>query len=210
MLGLSNFKDAYIWIKSHFERFERHFRIKVQNHSSQIFRLASSASLKMAILLTGGTGKTATRLAQLLQAAKIPLLLASRGAPSGPNSETPAVKFDWLDATTFSSPFQHNFPNGERITAIYVITPQVQDPTEPVNSFIDVAVKHGVKRFVVLTGSSCELGGRHAGKVWQYLVDSKLDFCILRATWFMGMRGPVHRLSVTADKIRKLLPAPAF
>jgi hypothetical protein len=60
------------------------------------------------------------------------------------------------------------------------------------NAFIDVAVKHGVRRFVMLAGSGCELGGgaRAAGKVWQYLVDQKLEYCVLRATWVMVMIFP--------------------
>lgn len=141
----------------------------------------------MAILLAGGTGKTSTRLAQLLQQVIIPFLIASRNATTTPN--LPAVKFDWLNPRTFSAPFEHKFRGGEKISAIYLIQPQVTDPSEPMNAFIDVAVKHGVRRFVMLAGSGCELGGsaRGVGKVWQYLVDQKLEYCVLRATWFMGM-----------------------
>jgi hypothetical protein len=47
----------------------------------------------MAILLTGGTGKTSSRLAKLLQDAKIPFLLTSRKGQAGAPSGMEAVKF---------------------------------------------------------------------------------------------------------------------
>lgn len=58
-------------------------------------------------------------------------------------------------------------------------------------AFIDHAFKkHGVKRFVLLGGSSVEKGGRLVGKVWQHLVDIGAEYCVLRATWFMGALEP--------------------
>ena len=47
----------------------------------------------MAILLTGGTGKTSTHLAKLLQDANIPFLLTSRKGQAGVPSGMEAVKF---------------------------------------------------------------------------------------------------------------------
>ncbi|GAB7351850.1 hypothetical protein MBLNU459_g2407t1 [Dothideomycetes sp. NU459] len=135
----------------------------------------------MAVLLTGGTGKTSVRIAQLLQAANVPFLLASRN-PTG----TQATRFDWLDESTFKNPFAHKFPTGERIRAVYLIAPQVQDPVEPMNAFINLAVReHGVRRFVLLTGSSVEKGGYYTGKVWSHLEEIGVEHCVLRATWFM-------------------------
>jgi len=51
----------------------------------------------MAILLTGGTGKTSLRMAAFLQEAKIPFVLTS--AKDNPKILTgmQATKFDWLD-----------------------------------------------------------------------------------------------------------------
>jgi festuclavine dehydrogenase len=140
----------------------------------------------MAILLTGGTGKTSTRMVPLLQSANIPYLLASRKA-TGPNT----TKFDWLEPTTWENPFDHKFPNGENISAIYLVSPGIADPAPPMNAFIDFAVeKYGVKRFVLLSGSSAEKGGPHVGKVWEYLTERGLEWCVLRATWFMGELPP--------------------
>ncbi|KAL9627792.1 MAG: hypothetical protein Q9164_007488 [Protoblastenia rupestris] len=141
----------------------------------------------MAILLTGGTGKTSTHLARLLQDAKTPFLIASRKAESAAPPGMQAIKFDWLNDSTFERPFQHQFPNGEIISAIYLIAPEVPDPVPSMTSFVNYAVeKHGVKRFVLLSGSTAEPGGPHVGKVWQQFIDIGVEYCVLRPTWFMG------------------------
>ena len=141
----------------------------------------------MAILLTGGTGKTSIRIAPFLQDAKIPFLLASRkGAVAAP-SGMPAIKFDWLDSSTFESPFQYKFPGEEKISAVYLVAPEVSDPASVMNTFVDLAVKkHGVKRFVLIAGSSATKGGWHVGKVWEHLVNIGVEYCVLLPTWFMG------------------------
>ena len=141
----------------------------------------------MAILLTGGTGKTSKPLAGFLQDAKIPFVLASRKAASAAPSGMPAIKFDWLDSSTYENPFNHKFPNGESISAIYVVAPEIENPIPPMQAFIDLAVqKHGVRRIVVLTGSTAEPGDPYIGKLWQHLIDLGVEYCVLRATWFMG------------------------
>ena len=142
----------------------------------------------MAILLTGGTGKTSVALARLLQDAKIPFVLASRRGQAAAPSGMPAVSFDWLDETTFEKPFEQKFPGGESISAVYLIAPSVPEPHISMNAFVDYAIKeHGVKRFVVLGGSTVEIGGMHVGKVWEHLIESKVEYCMLRPTWFMGL-----------------------
>ncbi|KAL9031141.1 MAG: hypothetical protein Q9196_000817 [Gyalolechia fulgens] len=140
----------------------------------------------MAVLLTGGTGKTSTRLGKLLQNAGIPFLLASRRGEAAAPPGMPAIKFDWLDESAYDKPFEYSFPNGEKINAIYLVAPDVADPVPPMNAFIDHAFeKHGVKRHVLLTDSATDKGGFHTGKVWEHLVDRKLEYCVLRCTWFM-------------------------
>lgn len=142
----------------------------------------------MAILLTGGTGKTAVRLARLLQDAKISFLLASRRGEAAAPAGMPATKFDLLDSSTFETPFQYKFPDGESISAIYLVSPIVDDPETSLNAFVDHAFKeHGVKRFVCLAATADELGKPGLGKVWQHLVDMGVEYCVLRPTWFMGM-----------------------
>lgn len=141
----------------------------------------------MVVLVTGGTGKTGLRLARFLQDAKIPFLLTSRKGSAGAPSETPTTKFDWLDSTTYNEPFVHESLGGEKISAVYLVGAQVSDPETAMIPFIDIAIKeHGVKRFVLLTGSTAEKYGR-AGKLWQHLDNAGVEYCVLRATWFMGM-----------------------
>lgn len=157
----------------------------------------------MAVLLTGGTGKTSLRLARLLQDAKKPFLLASRGAEAAAPQGMAATKFDWLDPSTYPNPFRHQFPGGERISAIYLISPEAADPSEPMNTFIDIAVKeHGVKRFVLMGGTSAEPGGPHVGKVWQHLLDLNVEYCVLLPTWFMGVLIPFRLPEIDCDRER--------
>jgi len=137
----------------------------------------------MAVLVTAGTGKTSRHLEKLLQEAQIPFVLTSRrgpaAAPDGLAEKT--VSFDMLDDTTFNNPFSHKFPNGESITSMYFIGPEVDDPTPSMIAFIDFAVGKGVKRIVMLTGSSTEHGG-----AWAHMDSLGIEFSVLRATWFNG------------------------
>jgi uncharacterized protein YbjT (DUF2867 family) len=140
----------------------------------------------MAILLTGGTGKTSSRIAQSCLDAKLPFLIASRKGQAGAPEGMQATKFDWLDSSTFENPFQHKFPSGEAITTVYLVAPETADPVSEMGPFIDLAKERGVRKFVYFTGSSADNGGPHAGQVWKKLADSGLKYTVLRATWFMG------------------------
>ncbi|GME28178.1 putative ergot alkaloid biosynthetic protein a protein [Neofusicoccum parvum] len=152
----------------------------------------------MAIFLTGGTGKTSIRIAGLLQDAKIPFLLGSRRGASAAPSGMVAVKFDWLDDSTFKNPFEHKLPSGEAIKAVYLVAPEVDDPAPSMNAFIDYATKeHGVKRFVLMAGSSAEPGGWHVGKVWSHLLDIGVEYAVLKPSWFMeNMSEGFHQSSI--------------
>lgn len=148
----------------------------------------------MAIILTGGGGKTTLPIARFLQDAKIKFILASRRGPTAAPSGMEASKFDWDDSSTFENPFQHKSLDGESISAVYLVAPDAMlDPTEVMNKFIDIATnKYGVKRFVLLASTLTEIGGQHVGKVWQHLVDIGCEYCVLRPTWFMGAPGPYN------------------
>ncbi|KAF8350275.1 hypothetical protein F5887DRAFT_1059428 [Amanita rubescens] len=154
----------------------------------------------MAIFLTGGTGNTANHIAHLLQDANIPFLLGSRRGETAAPAGMVATKFDWLDPSTFSNPFQYNFPGEQRISAIYLVLASVVDPG-PANTFIDYAFKtHHVKRFVLLAGSSAQLGGPAYGQIWQHLLDLGVEYCVLRPTWFMENFCQRWHLATIQDK----------
>ncbi|KAB8298199.1 hypothetical protein EYC80_001943 [Monilinia laxa] len=139
----------------------------------------------MAILVTGGTGKTSLQLAYHLQSTSIPFLLASRNAQLTAPPEMEAVKFGYTDPSTYQSVFSHSFPHDEVITAVYLVAPEIPDPVPAMNAFIDVAVHSGVQRFVLLGGSDLEKGGDYIGGVWQHLDDLGVEYSVLKATWFM-------------------------
>ena len=130
----------------------------------------------MAILFTGGTGKTSTRIARSLEDTEIPFLLTSRKAEAGALSGMPATEFDWLDSSTFDNPVQHQYLGGERISAVSLVPPTVTYSAPSMTAFIDLSVtKHGVRRFLLLTSSSVGKGGYHVGKVWYHLVDAGVE-----------------------------------
>ncbi|CAG8972833.1 hypothetical protein HYALB_00001252 [Hymenoscyphus albidus] len=126
----------------------------------------------MAILLTGGTGKTTSQITKLCLSTKTPFLLATRKGPSPSLSEIPhVVKFDWTDPSTFQNCFDYipsttTTPSSSasdndevlKIQAIYLIAPEITDPVQVMGPFIELARQNGVKKFVSLTGSSAERG----------------------------------------------------
>ncbi|KAF7870005.1 hypothetical protein EAF04_004789 [Stromatinia cepivora] len=139
----------------------------------------------MAILITGGTGKTSLQLAHHLQSASIPFLLASRKAQLTAPPGMQAIKFDYTDSSTYQPVFSYQFPHDEVVTGVYLVAPEIPDPVPAMNAFIDVALKNGVNRFVLLCGSDIKRGGEYIGKVWQHLDNLGVEHSILRATWFM-------------------------
>ena len=135
----------------------------------------------MTILLTGGTGKTATRIANLLNSANIPFLLASRRGPDAAPTGYAAVKFDWVDEMTWKNLF-----DGNNIETIYMMEPQVAQPWIPMINFIDFARKNGTKRFVLCAGTTAAIGKDGMGRVWEHYVKTHVEYCVLRPSWFMG------------------------
>ena len=89
-----------------------------------------------------------------------------------------------LDDKTFENPFMTD-PNIDRV---YLIVPSVMGQLSTVKPFIDLAISKGVKRFVLLTASLAEIGSpilELMGKVHEYLVNIKVDYTVLRPTWFI-------------------------
>ncbi|KAF7517125.1 hypothetical protein G7054_g13906 [Neopestalotiopsis clavispora] len=140
----------------------------------------------MTILLTGGSGKTATRIAALLAANQKPFLLGSRQGPlahtESHDSQQTCVKFDMGDESTWTEPFRHN----AQIEAVYLMEPRISEPWVSMNKFVDFAAqKHGVKRFVLCAGMSAAIGKDGMGRVWEHFIKSGVDYCVLRPSWFM-------------------------
>ncbi|KZP03273.1 putative ergot alkaloid A [Athelia psychrophila] len=137
----------------------------------------------MKVLITGGRGKTALRLASLLNAADVPFLTTSRSGPStsDPNAY-PCVRFDWLDPTTHDALFA-----GTDVDRVYLVAPPVMDMVGIMTAFIDRAIRSGVTRFVLLSASTFDETGPAMGAVHKYIksLGSGVEYCVLRPTWFM-------------------------
>jgi festuclavine dehydrogenase len=137
----------------------------------------------MTYLLLGGTGKTATRVAASLAAAKKPFVLASRRGPDAAPNGYPAIKFDWTNESTWSAPFEDS-----PVEAVYMMEPQVDKPWVPMIKFVDLAKSKGVSRFVLCAGTSAAIGKDGMGRVWEHFVNSGVEYAVLRPSWFMGER----------------------
>jgi festuclavine dehydrogenase len=135
----------------------------------------------MTYLLLGGTGKTATRVAALLDADKKLFVLASRRGPDAAPNGYPAIKFDWTDESTWSKAFEDG-----PVKAVYMMEPQVDKPWVPMIKFVDLAISKSVQRFVLCAGTSTAIGKDGMGRVWEHFANSGVEYAVLRPSWFMG------------------------
>lgn len=126
------------------------------------------------ILVTGGTGTTGRRItAQLAERG-----LGYRAATRNPKANHD-IRLDWTDETTWA-------PALENVTAIYLVAPSgVAEPLPVMIPFMELAIRAGVKRFVLLSASSLEAGGPMMGAVHAWLRDHAPEWVVLRPTWFM-------------------------
>ncbi|KAI1277870.1 NAD(P)-binding protein [Xylaria sp. FL0933] len=155
----------------------------------------------MSILLTGGSGKTAPRIAALLAADKKPFLLGSRHGPDAGSNSYPTVRFNMSDESTWIKPFEKT-----QIKAVYMMEPRISEPWVPMNKFMDFAKKQGVSRFVLCAGTSAAIGKDGMGRVWEHLIASGVDYCVLRPSWFMeNLIEP--GLAFTIGKLNKIFTA---
>jgi uncharacterized protein YbjT (DUF2867 family) len=119
------------------------------------------------ILILGGTGKTGRRLAERLTARGIPVRIGSRSA---------APRFDWDAPASWA-------PALEGVGAVYIsYYPDIAVPgaAEVIGAFARLAVRHGVRRLVLLSGR----GEHEAQRAEEMLKASGADWTILRCAWF--------------------------
>ncbi len=119
------------------------------------------------ILILGGTGKTGRRLAERLTAQGLPVRIGSRSA-------TP--RFDWEVPASWA-------PALEGVSAVYIsYYPDIAVPgaAEVIAAFARLAVRHGVRRLVLLSGR----GEHEAQRAEEMLKASGADWTILRCAWF--------------------------
>jgi len=118
-------------------------------------------------LILGGTGKTGSRVARRLVDVGLPVRVGSRrGTPP----------FDWENTATWA-------PALCDVGAVYItFYPDVAIPgaADTIGSFIQLALAHGVRRLVLLSGR----GEDEAQRTERFLQSSDADWTIIRASWF--------------------------
>ena len=119
-------------------------------------------------LVLGGTGKTGRRVAARLRALGRPVRIGSRsGRP----------RFDWEDRSTWP-------PTLDGVASVYVsYYPDIAVPgaRETVRSFAELAVAHGARRLVLLSGR----GEPEAQRAEQVVRETGAELTIVRSSWFM-------------------------
>lgn len=132
------------------------------------------------ILLTGGTGKTGSRIAERLGARA---RIASRHGP---------VPFDWQDASTYAGALHG-------VSACYLVSPPgVNDLLPAMQPFLEQALEAGVQRFVLLSSSAIEAGGPLMGAIHAWLHQHAPEWVALRPSWFMQNFSEAHHAQTIA------------
>jgi uncharacterized protein YbjT (DUF2867 family) len=118
-------------------------------------------------LVLGGTGKTGRRVVGRLAALGAPVRVGSRAG-------TPA--FDWDDRGTWPAALR----DVEAVYLTYYPDLGLPGAVEAVQSFVDLAREHSVRRLVLLSGR----GEDEAERAEQVVQRSGAEWTILRASWF--------------------------
>jgi ergot alkaloid biosynthesis protein len=141
------------------------------------------------VLVTGGTGKTGSRVASLLRENSMPVRVASRH----PASDATSQFFDWTQKDTWPSAL-------DGVTSAYLVAPTGGDPARIMSEFVSAAKEAGVQRFVLLSASQAPRGGPAMGKVHQLLYDGDAEWAVLRPSWFMqNFSGSLHLKTILEE-----------
>ncbi|MEV0063869.1 NAD(P)H-binding protein [Nocardia sp. NPDC050718] len=129
--------------------------------------MTNTASHQQLFLVTGGTGKTGSRVAALLEAAGHPVRLGSRTAD---------IPFDWTDRATWA-------PALAGVDSVYLsYQPDLAVPGAPdvIRAFTAAAKAAGVKTVVLLSGR----GEPEARECEEIVENSGLAWTVVRCAFF--------------------------
>ncbi|WP_246245978.1 NAD(P)H-binding protein [Mesorhizobium zhangyense] len=126
------------------------------------------------VLVTGGTGKTGSLVAQQLAARGVEARIATRKAT------TPVqVRFEWGDVASYRAAL-------DGVDAIYLVAPTDRtDHLPAMRPLLEQAVEQGVAQLVLLSASSLLEGGPMMGEVHAWLHANAPRWVVLRPSWFM-------------------------
>ncbi|WP_316751949.1 NAD(P)H-binding protein [Pedobacter gandavensis] len=119
------------------------------------------------ILVLGANGKTGSRVAKKLEALNIAVRKGSRSA---------VPKFDWEDQSSWEEVLKE-------ISSVYItFQPDlaVKGSEESIAAFLEMAIKSGVQKVVLLSGR----GEPEAQRCEKLVMESGLKWTIVRASWF--------------------------
>jgi len=123
--------------------------------------------MKHNIVVTGGTGKTGSRVVNLLNQMGHNVRVGSRkNSPS----------FDWEDPSTYSAALE----GMDRAYIVYYPDLAVPGAKEAIAAFTETALKKGLEKVVLLSGK----GEKEAEACEQIVASSGLNYTIVRASWF--------------------------
>ncbi|WP_062982706.1 SDR family oxidoreductase [Nocardia anaemiae] len=129
--------------------------------------MTNSSSDQRLIFVTGGTGKTGSRVATRLRQAGHPVRIGSRATE---------IPFDWSDRSTWT-------PALFGVDAVYIaFQPDLAVPGAPetIRAFTNAAKVNGVRKLVLLSGR----GEPEAVACEQIVQGSGLDWTIVRCSFF--------------------------
>ena len=127
------------------------------------------------ILVTGGMGKTGSRLVELLRRNGVDYSIAAHRNLN--TSEK--VYFDWTKPATWKAAI-------EGVSAVYLLAPPLVNHADKyLIDFSRFAISRGVRRFVLLSASLLPAGGVAQGRVHQWLMENAVDWAVMRPSWFM-------------------------
>ncbi|MEV4752216.1 ergot alkaloid biosynthesis protein [Streptosporangium sp. NPDC049248] len=130
-----------------------------------------------AILVTGATGNTGSRVVSQLTTLGHPATAASRRVTAQDGAQ--AVRFDWYEPTTYDDALHGT-------DRVYLVPPIGDpDPAAVMLPFLKRARATGVHRVVLLGSSAIPAGGPGVGQVHGLLPDLFDQWAVLRPSWFM-------------------------
>ncbi|MCC5036350.1 NAD(P)H-binding protein [Streptomyces sp. WAC 00631] len=136
-------------------------------------------SADRAVLVTGATGNTGSRVLSQLAPHGRPVRAAARHATAEALESGRSVRFDWYDPATHDDALHG-------VDRAYLVPPVGDpDPGAVMLPFLARARAAGVRRVVLLGSSAIPAGGPGVGRVHTTLPGMFEEWAVLRPSWFM-------------------------